>query len=94
MRRVALAQQSKRAKKEAVIWGRVKKERIERLRDKFGYVPCEYCFGKVGVGLLTPEGHHNNHRRRDNSAANCRILHRYCNQKIEDLNVKDVLSLL
>jgi len=95
MRRTALAQQSKRAKKEAIIWSRVKKERMERLREKFGYVLCEYCFGKVGVGMLAPEGHHNDKNRRNNSdPRNCRILHRYCNQRIEDINVRGIPSLL
>lgn len=95
-RHTALAQQSKQAKREAVVWSRVKKERMARLQERFGLVPCEYCLGATDshIEFLAPEGHHNNKNRRDNTAGNCRILHRFCNQRIEDLNIRGIPSLL
>ena len=89
-----LKPQSKRAKEELKIWLGVKKERIERIREKFGYLICEYCLKPIREGDEI-DGHHNNHRRRENDFGNCRITHAYCNRiLIEDNNIKNVPSLL
>lgn len=95
-RTTALKKMSKRAKLELTLWRIVRKARMLALAQKYGYLPCEYCHKPIDTSseLYCPEGHHNNHNRRDNSPRNCRILHRVCNQTIEDLNVKDVPSLL
>lgn len=87
---------SERTKKELVIWRKVKRERIQLLIDKFGYIPCEFCKRPISSGseIYCLEGHHNNHNRRQNVLENCRITHRICNQEIERLHVKDVPSLL
>lgn len=91
-----LSSMSKKTKKELATWALVKTERIQKLREKYGYTPCEYCLKPIqsGSDLFCAEGHHNNHDRRQNEFENCRILHRVCNQRIEDLNVRDVPSLL
>jgi len=94
--RKGLNKMSQRTKDELIIWRNVKLERMQKLIDKFGFIPCEYC-GKPIVSnseIFCAEGHHNNHNRRDNTFENCRILHRLCNQLIEDKNIKDVKSLL
>ena len=92
MRRTALAQQSKRAKQEAAIWKATKQKREGLLRDKYGYLPCEWCKQAITGGY---HGHHNNHNRRDNDrVANCRLLHFSCHMIVEDKNVRDVPSLL
>lgn len=77
-------------------WLTIKALRIIALQDKYGYVPCEYCHVPIFTGneLLTPEGHHNDGNRRHNYPDNCRILHRMCNQLMEDNNIKNVESLL
>ncbi len=87
---------SDKAKQEQMVWLKVKTERMQKLREKFGFIPCEYCYGSIveGSDLWCAEGHHNNHDRRDNVFRNARILHRSCNQLIEDKNVRDVPSLL
>lgn len=89
-----LSKMSQRAKEELVIWRKVKTARIEKLREKFGYLICEYCLKPIRADSEA-QGHHNNHRRRDCSESNCRVTHGYCNTVlIEDNNVKDVPSLL
>ncbi len=87
---------SNKAKAELTTWTTVKVARMLALEEKFGYIPCEYCHKSVNTSseLFFPEGHHNNHNRRDNSFQNCRIIHRVCNQEIEDKNIRDVPSLL
>ena len=87
---------SARAKAEMKVWHKVKLERIQLLLDKFGYIPCEYCKRPIqdGSEIYCLEGHHNNHNRRENTVANCRITHRFCNQQIELLHVKDVPSMI
>ena len=91
-----LNKMSSKAQKELKIWLAIKNLRIILLQRKLGYLPCEYCGNKIinGSELYRPEGHHNNHNRRDNTLDNCRILHRMCNQVIEDKNIKDVPSML
>jgi len=92
-----LNKMSNRAKQELKIWMGIKKERINQLIDKFGFVPCEHCMQPTtynGSELNYPEAHHNDHNRRNNTFENCRILHRVCNQQIEIEHVKDVPSLL
>ena len=91
-KRTPLKLMSKKAKAELRVWNKVKGERIKLLEEKFGgYAPCELC--KV-VTTGQAEGHHNDHDRRNNELENCRILHRVCNQRVEDENIKDVPSLL
>lgn len=90
-----LNRMSDKAKEELQFWLKVKAKRVKLLMNRYGYIPCEYCLKPIGAGeIFSPEGHHNNRNRRDNSPENCRILHRVCNQKIEDLNIRDVPSLL
>lgn len=94
--KTGLRKMSSRTKLEMAIWRTVKEARILALESKLGYIPCEYC-GKVIINeseLWCAEGHHNDHNRRHNFPNNCRILHRICNQQIEDRNIKDVPSLL
>ncbi len=95
-RKKGLNRMSDKAKAELKAWLEIKEARINALRDAFRYVPCEYCHQPINYNseLFYPEAHHNNGNRRDNSASNCRVLHRYCNQVIEDKNIKDVPSLL
>ncbi len=87
---------SDRAKEELKIWRKVTSERQEKLMAEFCFIPCEYCHQMIqsGSDLFRAEGHHNNKNRRDNLPSNCRILHRYCNQIIEDKNIRDIPSLL
>ncbi len=87
---------SEKAEDELIVWRVVKHERMMALLKRWNFIPCEYCKESVNTDseLYSPEGHHNNHNRRDNSFGNCRILHRVCNQLIEDNNIKDVPSLL
>ena len=94
--KVGLNRMSRKASTELGVWLKVKRSRMESLHDKFGYIPCEYCLKSISYSteLFYPEGHHNDHNRRNNSPSNCRILHRVCNQAIEDKNIKDVPSLL
>ncbi len=91
-----LALMSKKAKIELKITQAIKKERMRLLKEKFGIVPCELC--KIATVphslLLKAEYHHNDHDRRNNTLENCRILHRTCNQRVEDENIKNVKSLL
>ncbi len=91
-----LNKMSERAKKELTVWMVVKHDRMMALLKKFFFIPCEYCKKPIieGSELWCAEGHHNNHNRRDNRFENCRILHRVCNQQIENWNTKDVPSLL
>jgi len=94
--RKGLNKMSSKTKDELKIWKDTKLQRIQLLIDKYEYIPCEYC-GKPIIGgseIFCLEGHHNSHDRRDCSFDNCRILHRICNQQIEDLNIKDVPSML
>ncbi len=94
-KRKPLKMMSKKAKMELKIWTAVKKERVKLLEAKFYYVPCELCGKPISwEGQKTLEGHHSDHDRRNNELDNCRILHRVCNQRIEDENIKDVPSLL
>lgn len=96
-----LNKMSDKAKAELRVWLKIKAERIRKLLDKFGYIPCEYCHSIKKTDsivtqseILCAEAHHNNGNRRDNTERNCRIVHRLCNQLIEDENIKDVPSLL
>ena len=91
-----LNRMSKKAATEMYIWSKVKADRMANLFNKFDFIPCEYCKESIShsTELLYPEGHHNDHNRRNNSPSNCRILHRLCNQMIEDKNIRDVQSLL
>ncbi len=91
-----LNKMSNKAKEELKIWRGIKHQRMEALQLKFGYVPCEHCKQPTDnfSPFNYPEGHHNNYNRRDNTLANCRILHRTCNQLVSDRNIKDVPSLL
>ncbi len=95
-RKKGISKMSNRAKDELTIWMVIKHDRMMALLRKFGFIPCEYCKESVNTNseLYCPEAHHNNHDRRDNSFQNARILHRVCNQLIEDKNIKDVPSLL
>lgn len=96
MKRTALRPISKKARINIDIWREVKDARKLALDAKFGYIPCELCGGPTSENneLYYPEGHHNDHNRNHNYPSNCRILHRVCNQRIEDENIKDVPSLL
>jgi hypothetical protein len=87
---------SQRAKQELKTWMNIKIERMTALKEKFGYVPCEYCGKPViyGSELYAPEAHHWSFNRRENYPDNCRILHKVCNQEVSDKNIKDVPSLL
>lgn len=91
-----LNRMSDSAKEELKIWRKVTSERKSKLQEKFDFIPCEYCQQAIenGSELWRAEGHHNSKNRRDNSAENCRVLHRYCNQYIEDTNTRDIPSLL
>ena len=91
-----LTRMSDKAKSELSLWMDIKRERIQKLQDKYGYVPCEKCLQHIIAGseLYCAEAHHNNHDRRDNSPQNCRILHRVCNQLVEVENIRDIASLL
>jgi hypothetical protein len=91
-----LNKQSKNAKREMAIWLKTKYDRMARLLNKFGYIPCEYCKKPTNPysELDTPEAHHNDQNRRNNSADNCRILGRYCNNLIEDKNIKELVPSL
>ncbi len=93
-----LNRMSNKAKEELKTWLGIKAGRIQKLQDKFDYIPCEYCFGTIynlGAGSsFSAEAHHNDGNRRHNIPSNCRIVHRYCNQLIEDKNIKDMPSLL
>jgi hypothetical protein len=84
------------AKAEMKIWQDIKVQRMALLQKKFDYIPCEYCLKPTikESDLFHPEAHHNDGNRRHNFPQNCRILHRVCNQLIEDRNIRDVLSLL
>ena len=95
-RRKGLNKMSIRAHTELEIWLAVKEARMFVLQDRFGYIPCEYCQKPINYSseLFYPEGHHLDHNRRHNEPTNCRIVHRACNQFIEDKNVRDVVSLL
>jgi hypothetical protein len=89
-----LNRMSDKTKQELKVWRIVKNERIQKLIDKFGYLPCEYCL-KVINNVSETDAHHNSHDRRKNVFSECRITHSYCNRiLIEDNNVKDVPSLL
>lgn len=91
-----LNKQSKRAKVEMKTWIQIKKERMANLNEKFGYVPCEYC--KIATDptypMYIPEAHHNDQNRRNCVPENARILHKYCNQLIEDKNIKGLVPSL
>lgn len=91
-----LNKMSDKTKEESKIWSDIKHQRMEALKIKFGFIPCEYCKQPTDnfYPFNYPEGHHNNHDRRQNNFDNCRVLHRLCNQLIEDRNIKDVPSLL
>lgn len=91
-----LNRMSDKTKEELKIWRDIKHQRMQALELKFGYMPCEYCNQPTDnfSPFNYPEGHHNNHDRRDNRFENCRVVHRVCNSLIEDRNVKDVPSLL
>ncbi len=88
---------SDKAKAENKVWQKIKKERMEALREKFGFVPCELCLKPTNSAseIDYPEAHHENGKRRgeNNNPANCRILHRTCNQWLEE-NFRSVPSLL
>lgn len=87
---------SEKAKSELAVLREVKKQRMKLLNLRYGYIPCEYCLKPINPNSLYhhAEAHHNNHDRRDNRLENIRITGRMCNQKIEDLNVKNVPSML
>jgi hypothetical protein len=87
---------SDKAKIELRIWMAIKKERIRLLLEKYGYVPCEYCKLKTSADseITLPEAHHNDQNRRNNTPENCRILHRHCNQLIEDKGIKSLVPSL
>ena len=91
-RTTPLAKQSKKAKQEAVVWGQAKKLREVLLREKYGYLPCEWC----GTAILggQDDGHHNDRNRRNNTTGNARLLHRFCHTFVTDKNIEDVPSLL
>ena len=90
-RKSGLKPQSNKAKEEMKIWSGVKKEREQLLRDKFGYLPCEWCKKAILNGY---HGHHNDHNRRNNTLLNARLLEFTCHMFVEDNNIKDVPSLL
>ena len=94
--KAGLKQMSVKTKAELEVWQQVKIIRMIALQRQYDYIPCEYCFKSVVKGhpFFYPEGHHNNHNRRINTLENCRILHRVCNQWLEDNNIRDVPSLL
>ena len=85
---------SKRQKIENALWAKIKKERIELIIEKFGYLMCELCQKSLEPSIS--EAHHNNHDRTNgNVPDNCRILCHFCNcYVVEDNNIKDVKSIL
>ncbi len=84
---------SKKQAEENKIWAKVKKERINRIIDKIGFLVCEYCHKPLDPKVA--EGHHNDHNRRNNTFQNQRILCHVCNcYTVEDNNIKDVPSIL
>jgi hypothetical protein len=95
-RKKGLNRMSVKAKGELKAWLKIKTERMLLLREKFSYLPCEYCHRRINEHseLYCAEGHHNNGNRRQNDFQNRRIVHRVCNQIIEDKNIKDIPSML
>ncbi len=91
-----LNRMSDKTKAELKAWLKIKEARMNKLRDAFRYIPCEYCHQPINSNseLFCAEGHHNDKDRRNNTFENCRILHRYCNQLIEDKNIKYIPSML
>lgn len=81
---------SDKAKAELKVWGKVVKERKQKLLDKYGFIPCEYCHKYCSNGV----GHHLDRNRRNNILINCLVVHVTCHTEIHDNNVKDVPSML
>ncbi len=86
------------SKKQALLeaqWSKVKHERADLLRKKYGYLPCEYCGGIITENE-TWDGHHNNGRHAGCwELKDCRIVHRIpCHNEITDKNIRSVKSLL
>jgi hypothetical protein len=75
------------------LWAKIKKQRIELLIEKYGYLPDEYT-GEDITNAYIIDGHHNNHNRKDNFLWNCRILKRLSHITVTDNNVKDVKDWL
>ncbi|KKN60899.1 hypothetical protein LCGC14_0527700 [marine sediment metagenome] len=75
---------SSKQKKKNTLWSKVKRERITYLREKFGYLPCEYCKANV----TEPDAHHIDGNRNHNIDTNIYITDRLCHSFIEDNNLK------
>lgn len=89
----AVLRVSLKAIKEGEIWRKVKEARIDKLKERYDYLPCEWCKVAISHGM-TPEGHHNDRNRRHNTLGNCRIVHSGCHRYVTDHNVRDVPDLL
>jgi hypothetical protein len=88
---------NKQSKKQALLeaqWSKVKHERADLLKKKYGYLPCEYCGGIITENE-TWDGHHNNGRHAGCwELKDCRIVHRLCHDHVTTHNIKNVPDLL
>ncbi len=91
-----LRKMSARVVEESRVWLQVKVDRMLKLRQKYGYIPCEICRKEItdSSELFIADAHHLNRNRRKNTLDECRILHRVCHSMVHDKNVREVPSLL
>jgi len=79
-----LRKTSKKQAKHEQEWSKIKKERIEQLKDRYGYLICEYCKRAI-TSTQIADGHHIDGDHQNNSKLNCAIVHEWpCHRKITD----------
>jgi hypothetical protein len=74
-------------------WAKVKRERIELLIAKYGYLPDEYS-GEDITNEAIIDGHHHDRNRLNNILKNCRIVKRFSHTIIHDNNIKNIRDWL
>lgn len=74
-------------------WAKIKKQRIELLIEKYGFLPDEYTGEDISNEAII-DGHHNDRNRNHNYLSNCRILKRFTHTVVTDENIKDVKDWL
>lgn len=94
MRKTRINPTSEKTRKRNAIWRRVCLERAEQLREKYGYIICEWsgepilALSSVGEYMNDGWGHHIDGNRNNTDILNCYIVKYKYHSRITDENIK------
>lgn len=75
---------------ENALWAKIKRERINKLIEKFGCIIDEWTNTPINEGEII-DAHHNDRNRNNNTLENARLVRRFTSHRyITDNNIRDV----